>query len=156
MKEFQALGHIRGDELIEWGTYIDNGGQIFPMGAFGLEQDSIPSPSINHSFSFPSSISDSPEHQLAQLITLSKEGVNLKEISLFLGKRSDVTLWINKPLNDDDDEIGNTVLSLTVQFCNKPELIKLLIDNGASVLSPEMKQGGNLFHQYAEIGNDNV
>lgn len=152
MKEFQALDHIRGDELIEWGNYIDNGGQIFPMGAFGLEQDSIPSPSINHSFSFPSSITDRPEHQLAQLITLSKEGVNLKEISLFLGKRSDVTLWINKPLN----EIRDTILSLTVQFCNKPELIKLLLDNGASVLSPETKQGGNLFHQYTETGNDNV
>ena len=36
------------------------------------------------------------------------------------------------------------------------DFLKLLIDNGASVLSPEMKQGGNLFHQYAEIGNDNV
>jgi hypothetical protein len=32
VEEFKKLPKIRGDELIEWGNYIDKGGLIFPLG----------------------------------------------------------------------------------------------------------------------------
>ena len=31
LEEFSKFKHIRGQELIEYGTYLEKGGQIFPL-----------------------------------------------------------------------------------------------------------------------------
>ena len=41
LEEFGKLGKIRGRELYEWGTYIENGGQIFPCEVFASEDAEI-------------------------------------------------------------------------------------------------------------------
>lgn len=45
-----SLGKIRGPELIEWGTYLDNGGPVFPMSLLATAEDDpvtvvVPEPS---------------------------------------------------------------------------------------------------------------
>jgi hypothetical protein len=40
-EEFLKLDKIRGYELYEWGTYINNGGHIFPIEAFAKESDDL-------------------------------------------------------------------------------------------------------------------
>lgn len=42
LKELVQIGKtdkngLRGDELLEWGTYLENGGQIYPLSMFGYE-----------------------------------------------------------------------------------------------------------------------
>ena len=40
-KEFMKLDKIRGHELPEWGSYIDNGGQIFPLEVLARESHDL-------------------------------------------------------------------------------------------------------------------
>lgn len=46
LKELVDLGKtkpgLRGHELLEWGSYIENGGYIAPMEFFGGEGDDMP------------------------------------------------------------------------------------------------------------------
>jgi len=44
VEEFKAFSKIRGYELVDWGNYIDNGGQIFPMSTFTDEVEDVPLP----------------------------------------------------------------------------------------------------------------
>ena len=34
LDEFENIGKIRGDELLEFGSYIQNGGAIYPLDMF--------------------------------------------------------------------------------------------------------------------------
>ena len=45
MDEFLVLGNLRGDELVQWGRYLDAGGRIFPLDVFVDEHDAVPQPS---------------------------------------------------------------------------------------------------------------
>lgn len=42
VEEFQqSLGKIRGNELIEWGTYLNKGGQVYPLTVLSKETDPV-------------------------------------------------------------------------------------------------------------------
>ena len=41
LEEFKGLDKIRGWELLEWGTYLQNGGQIYPPEVLGKESDMV-------------------------------------------------------------------------------------------------------------------
>eukprot|EP00347_Sterkiella_histriomuscorum_P009988 403339115 len=51
--QFKAKNNIRGDELIEWGTYIDQGGQIFPLSLLMQDSKFKLDPNENLSFYYP-------------------------------------------------------------------------------------------------------
>ena len=50
VSEFQKIGKIRGDELIQWGTYLDNGGLIYPLEMFTecYTKPSVPDYTMGH------------------------------------------------------------------------------------------------------------
>ena len=50
LNEFEKLNKIRGEELLVWGAYIENGGQVFPCGVFADENSQTPQPINNKAF----------------------------------------------------------------------------------------------------------
>ena len=40
LEEFQNLDNIRGDELVKYGSYVETGGPIHPLGMFSESQAS--------------------------------------------------------------------------------------------------------------------
>lgn len=42
--EFLSLGNLRGEELVDWGRYLDGGGMIYPLEVFAIECGGIPGP----------------------------------------------------------------------------------------------------------------
>ena len=53
LDEFKKIGDIRGNELLDWGKYIEDGGAIFPMGLLADEFDKTPNPKINQILTYP-------------------------------------------------------------------------------------------------------
>mmetsp|Transcript_57312 Transcript_57312/g.91240 ORF Transcript_57312/g.91240 Transcript_57312/m.91240 type:complete len:192 (-) Transcript_57312:38-613(-) len=50
VKEFASLNKIRGPELVEWGTYLDNGGLVYPLELFTecFAKPSVPDYTMKH------------------------------------------------------------------------------------------------------------
>ena len=37
---------LRGDELLEWGTYLENGGPVYPLSLFASEETAVAPPAV--------------------------------------------------------------------------------------------------------------
>eukprot|EP00347_Sterkiella_histriomuscorum_P020309 403338304 len=61
--QFKAKNNIRGDELIEWGTYIDQGGQIFPLSLLMQDSKFKLDPNENLSFYYPDKSCKKPSQE---------------------------------------------------------------------------------------------
>ena len=126
LEEFKGLDKIRGWELLEWGTYLQNGGQIYPPEVLARESDMVKA--RGDAFAIPNKGNEEIKSgdSLINLATFIVETTNV-DMGILKQLMKAAKPFINGPFdkNQSDQTLTHVLLSITPPI--KPVVLSLYL-----------------------------
>ena len=137
LENYGKIGHLRGNELLQWGEYIERGGTIYPLSTLATEWD--PSDLNPHVFTLTRRLTASALHEGDDEFEKYQERVSQLKKAIVAGDIATVNSLFEKGMDANARFHKRwTPLHLAL-YSGKDDIVALLISKGADLLASTHK-----------------